>query len=273
MTRDKTERISLLTYFSLCFALAWAVWIPLGMYAPQNYFLILIGAFAPTISAILVTGCNEGKKGVRKLLSTLLLWRVKISNYLIAVFGLLSIVLLAIAINSLFFNGSWITTTVLAERFGLPEDDPVLFFLLTPLVFLATFIGGPIAEELGWRGYAQPRLQKQIGPEISGFVIGLTWSLWHLPLFYFFPNAVAELPLGYYIPMVSAFGIFFAWLYNRAKGSVLLCIIFHTGVNFALGVFSAGFNQTDYTLLNIFLALLIMLAIFLVPRIKKWENQ
>lgn len=263
MTPERSNRIPLLAFFTLSFAIAWSIWIPLGMYAPQHYFLILIGAFAPTFSALLVTGFTLGRKGIRKLMSSLVLWRTRISNYLFAIFGLLVLVLAALGLNSLIFDKPWISASVLAERFGLPQDNPTLFLLYFPLIFLATFIGGPIAEELGWRGYAQRLLQKEIAPGISGVVIGLIWSLWHLPLFYFFPNAVAELPLGHYIPMVTALGVIFAWLYNRSNGSVLLCIVLHTGVNFALGVFSAAFDQKDYTLLNIFLSILIFVAFYL----------
>lgn len=82
-------------------------------------------------------------------------------------------------------------------------------------------------EELGWRGFAQPQLQASIGASRAGLIIGLVWSLWHLPLFYFLPSAVGGLPLLFYIPLVSAFGLLFAWLYNGSGGSVLLCIVLH----------------------------------------------
>lgn len=65
----------------------------------------------------------------------------------------------------------------------MPEDRPLLFLAVTPVVYLTTiFVGGPIAEELGWRGFRQPRLQARIGSGYAVLVIGFAWSLWHLPL-------------------------------------------------------------------------------------------
>lgn len=101
-------------------------------------------------------------------------------------------------------------------------------------MFLASFIGGPIAEELGWRGFAQPRLQAHIGAGPAGLVIGALWSLWHLPLIALYPAATAHIPLLFYLPLVTAFGVFFAWLYVRSR-SVLLAIVLHAAINFAFG--------------------------------------
>jgi hypothetical protein len=265
----KTDKISVAVFFALSYALAWSVWIPLGQYAPQHYFLVLLGAFAPTIAALLLTAFRSGRVGIRNLLSKCVLWRVPFNRYLFAVFGFLVIVLIAIGVNHLFFDGPWITSLELSRRFGLPEETPLLFYVYAPLIFLTTFIGGPIAEELGWRGYAQPHLQKWLHPGIAGAVIGLVWSLWHLPLFLFFPRAVAELPLGHYIPIVTALGVLFSWLYNRSKGSVLLSIVFHAGINFAFGVFTASLDPNDTAQLHILVVVVGLAAFFLGSKTKK----
>lgn len=263
----KSSDKALVAYFVLTFSIAWSIWITLGMYAPQNYLLVIVGALAPTFAGFLMVGVTEGKEGVRTLWSKLLVWRVNWKHYMFAILGLTLLVLLAMGLNRILFDIPWVELSVIAARFGIPEDTAALFFLYSPLIFLTTIFGGPLAEELGWRGYAQPRLQKKVGAGWAGLIIGLVWSLWHLPLFYFFPKAVAELPLIHYIPLVTALGVIFAWMYTRSKGSVLLCILLHTGVNFALGIFSAAFAQTDYSLLNIFVILTILSAILLGSRI------
>jgi membrane protease YdiL (CAAX protease family) len=56
------------------------------------------------------------------------------------------------------------------------------------LAFIALFlIAGPIAEEFGWRGYAQPRLRRRLGVVATSVVLGIAWGLWHVPL-YFLPG-------------------------------------------------------------------------------------
>jgi hypothetical protein len=103
-------------------------------------------------------------------------------------------------------------------------------------------------------------------------VIGLIWSLWHLPLFYYFPSAVAGLPLAYYVPLVSALGVLFAWLYNQTGGSVLLCILFHAGVNFSLGVLGAGALSEDGRLATILILSIGVVAVALHLRIRTVEQ-
>lgn len=268
----KPDKISVVIFFALSYALAWSVWIPLGQYAPQHYYLVLLGALAPTMAALVVTAFSSGRDGIRKLLSKCVLWRVPIGNYFFAVFGFLGIVLLAIGVSHLFFGATWITSLELAQQFGLPEEQPALFYVYAPLIFLTTFIGGPVAEELGWRGYAQPHLQQWLHPGTSGVVIGLVWSLWHLPLFFFFPRAVAGLPLGHYIPIVTALGVLFSWLYNRSKGSVLLSIIFHAGVNFGFGIFSAARDPDDLTQLHVLVVIAGLTAFVLGTNTRKYQG-
>lgn len=266
--QTRSKSYSLVSYFALCFIIAWSVWIPAGILAPGATALAIPGGWAPTIAALLLTWRAGGRDGVRELLQGILKWRVRARYYLFAVFGALGIALLAAGLNAL-LGGTFPDLQAIAARFGVPAEPAYLFIAISPLVFITTiFIGGPIAEELGWRGYAQPRLQARMGAGLAGLVIGFIWSLWHLPLFYFIPSAVAGLPLGHYIPLVSALGVLFAWLYNRTGGSVLLCILLHAGVNFAFGVFGEGTMAADSRLLTIFVALLAILAAVLFLRIR-----
>ena len=271
-TTPARRRYELVGYFGLCFAIAWAVWIPAGILAPGSSALVIPGAWAPTIAAVLITWIMEGRSGLSVLFRGLWKWRVKVRYYLFAVFGMLSVGLLSVGIHVL-LGGSPPDPFEIATRFGLPVEQAYLLIAFSPIIFLTTvFVGGPIAEELGWRGYAQPRMQTRIGAGWAGLVIGLIWSLWHLPLFYYFPSAVAGLPLAYYVPLVSALGVLFAWLYNQTGGSVLLCILFHAGVNFSLGVLGAGALSEDGRLATILILSIGVVAVALHLRIRTVEQ-
>lgn len=265
----QTKDIHIIFFFVLTFLISWAIWIPAGLLAPEQSILVLPGAWGPTIAALILTGFTTGKKGIKTLLKSLIQWRVKRRYYLFAIIGVLGVAILAILVN-LLFGGSLPDLESIAAKFGFPEDQANLFLLFSPIVFLTTiFVGGPIAEELGWRGYAQPKLQKKIGAGNAGLVIGLIWSLWHLPLFIYFPSATGHLPIGYYIPLVTMFGILFAWIYNRSNGSVLLCILLHAGVNFSIGVLGSDILTGDRQLLNIFVVLNAILAFILYRSLSK----
>ncbi len=265
---SRLHKYSLGIYFALCFFLAWSVWIPAGVWAPHAPALVIAGAWAPTIAALLLTWLTGGRDSVRELFRGLLRWRVEARYYAFAILGVLGIAVLAIGLHIL-FGGKAPDVAAIAAQFGLSAEQAYLFVAISPIVFITTiFMGGPIAEELGWRGYAQPRLQARLGAGWAGLAIGFIWSLWHLPLFYYFPSAVADLPLGHYVPMVTALGVLFAWLYNNTGGSVLLCILLHAGVNFALGVVGGEALSGDRRLLTIFVVLLVMLALVMFLRIR-----
>jgi uncharacterized protein len=98
-----------------------------------------------------------------------------------------------------------------------------------PLVLL---LGGPLGEEFGWRGYAQPVLQDRLGWRTASLVLGLVWGMWHLPLFYIAGTAQVHIPLALFLLSVLAMSVLFAWLVNRTAGSVVAALLFHTAINF-----------------------------------------
>ena len=260
-------RYPILSYFVLSFVLAWSVWIPAGLYAPDTLLLAIIGGWAPTLAALLLTILSDGKAGVRLLLRKLLKWRVSWRYYIFAIFSMVGLLALAAAVHAL-LGGTLPTMETIAGRFGLPPAQAHLLLVLSPLIFIVTiFGGGPIAEELGWRGYAQPRLQARVGAGKAGLVIGFIWSLWHLPLFWYFPSAVANLPLLYYVPLVTAFGVLFAWLYHHTDGSVLLCILFHAGINFVLGGLGLDLLTGNRGTLLTLVGLVVALALIMYRRL------
>lgn len=266
-------RHPIVSYFILSFAIAWSVWIPVGMLITEpSVAVVLPGAWAPTIAAVLLTAVTEGRCGVRKLLSGILKWRAGICWYLFAILGGAAVAFFAIGIHVL-LGGSAPTVEAVAARVGLPPERANSLFAMLPMIYLVTiFTGGPIAEELGWRGYAQARLQQKIGAAPAGVVIGFIWSLWHLPLFLFLPRAIGDVPIHYYVPIVTAWGVLFGWLYVRTYGSVLLCVLFHAGVNFALGTLGLVAVTGSTRLLTIFVVLWSSAAVLVFLRMKRADG-
>lgn len=265
--KNNTER-SIYKYFALTFIISWILWSPFYFSEEVSEFWVLPGAWGPTIAAFILTFMNSGKIGVRNLLRKLLIWRVPFKYYLFAVFGILIIGILSIFTYRL-LGGEFPSLSAVLEGMGLQEGDLTLALLLLPVFYLInTLLGGPIAEELGWRGYAQELLQKKYNPNVSGLIIGFLWSLWHLPLFIYLPKAVGSMPIAAYIPLMTAMGLIFSWLYNKTRGSVLLAILLHGGMNFAHGFLGADVFS-DTKLLAIQLILIVILAMLLSRQNKK----
>lgn len=112
------------------------------------------------------------------------------------------------------------------------------------MVFLLFF--GPIPVELGWRGLAQDRLQDRYKPLIAGLIIGLFWTIWHLPLFFIegsAPHALGFGTAGFWLYLAEKLpqSILMAWLFNRNSSNTLSAILFHfmavlTGELFAISL-------------------------------------
>ena len=217
-------------FFVLTFLIAWSIWLPLGIFAPVQILLTLVGAWAPTISAILLIGLSEGWGGVRQYLQRVLHWRVGIYWYLVVLFGIAGIAYLAIGIGTLL----GIPVPEISLPDGLPQD--ALFGVL-PIIFLINiFLGGPLAEDIGWRGYILPKLHEQINTLRASVLIGIIWAIWHLPFFIFpeWHGAVGNVPFLWFTLLTTSWSVLFAWVYVNTE-SILMPVLFHAAINTALG--------------------------------------
>lgn len=96
-------------------------------------------------------------------------------------------------------------------------------------------------EEPGWRGFALPRLQQRSGPLVGTIILGALWPLWHLPLFLFVPgyDGAGTGFVGIMIPFVGliigfiALAVIITWVFNNARGSLLLVMLLHASYDTA----------------------------------------
>jgi membrane protease YdiL (CAAX protease family) len=131
----------------------------------------------------------------------------------------------------------------------VPGGSAAFHAILTP-AFLVRYltnyiiyfiIGGPLGEEPGWRGLALPRLQWGYGPLIGTLILGVLWSLWHLPLMILIPgyNGSRTGFIGILIPFLEflieivAMTIIITWIFNNVRGSLLLTMLLHGSLNTA----------------------------------------
>jgi membrane protease YdiL (CAAX protease family) len=206
--------------------------IPIGLPAPAVMLLFIPAAMAgPTLAAFVVTGMVEGKEGTRQLLRRRILrWRVGVRWYLIAIFGLPLVYFLAAS----FVLG-------MAPLDALIKEWPLLFTSYLPKVAMV-FLIVSLWEEIGWMGFALPRLQDRYGPLLASVVLGVLWALWHLPA-YFGSTQVVDPKVGlgdldrllYLLPLLMLLAIptriVMTWLFNSAMGSVIIVALFHAAYN------------------------------------------
>jgi membrane protease YdiL (CAAX protease family) len=119
---------------------------------------------------------------------------------------------------------------------GLPLSAVAGTLLLNAWMFLLT-------EETAWRGFALPRMQVRLRPLVASALLGAIWSLWHLPLFFQEGSFQSRIPFAGFVVSTIATSIVIGWLFDHARGSVLIAALFHavTDVTIAFtGVMTSG---------------------------------
>lgn len=221
-------RYALLTYFALVFILSWGAILlitgPAGLPIPPEvaaesgpmiYMAMLVG---PSIAGLLLISITEGRAGLRNLLSRLLRWRVGLRWYALALFTAPLTIVLAVLLLSLF------SPTYLP---AILTTDDKLAMLMTSLiagVMVALF------EEIGWTGFAVPRLRLRYSGFVTALIVGLVWGAWHFPPFWEIDTFGGGLPLLLLLvrlfAWLPAYRVLMVWLYDHTE-SLLLTMLMH----------------------------------------------
>lgn len=110
----------------------------------------------------------------------------------------------------------------------------------------SSFFG--FGEEVGWRGFALPRLLNKLKALIASILLTFFWALWHLPLFFYRPGyTTMEWTgiLGWAFSLLTG-SILLTWLYNSSRASVLICAVFHSTIDIAFTADIADKNIANY---------------------------
>jgi membrane protease YdiL (CAAX protease family) len=211
---------ALLTFFGVSYIVTWGFWFAAGMTASAGprWLLFLLGTFTPGFLALWLTGRAEGRGGVAALLRRLVDWQVAARWYLFAV-SYIAVIKLAVALVHRAVTGAW-------PRFG---DLP--WYVMLAATLGSTLMGGQSGEELGWRGYALPRLAARFGLGWGSVLLGVLWAAWHLPLFFVSGTDSFGQSFPLYLLQVTALSVAMAWLYANTRGSLLPVMLMHAAVN------------------------------------------
>jgi membrane protease YdiL (CAAX protease family) len=225
------ERFQLPLFFVMSLA-SWVIWIPQAAVAlgiresaiPLDSPANALTVWGPGVAAIVVTLLTVGRGGVRRLFRPIRRWRVGIQWYIFVL---------------LFPVGKWLVAYVLDVLLGQSYElgvSPILSVfgpeqaIMLPIAVVFAF-PNTLGEELGWRGFALPKLQAKSSALVSSVIIGLFWGLWHVPTWV--AQGVSDLstlPLFAEVVSMVPVAILFTWVYNSTKGSLLLVWLFHASM-------------------------------------------
>lgn len=266
--RNLIKAHPLMTFFAIAIIWADGIWILL-MPAVQKLLnldlslkLAWIGMVGPGLAAIVVSFMLTGKQGVHDLFKPLFKWRVGYVYYAYVYLGVL------------FFEGaaSWFTLLLDGDTDKIQSLTWLVQNTSSPLlglkglwIFLELTIVYTLCEELGWRGFALPRLAHKTNPLLAVLILGLVAVIWHIPLIYMYGLAFTMASFLSFFLFAICMSVFYGFLYFKTKGSLLICGLFHGSVN-AFGLFFPTLTAaTGQGVNNVTLSLVVILSLLIVP--------
>jgi hypothetical protein len=211
---------TLIPFLLISFGIAWgilALYIFAGAWAERvfggltgSHPLFYLAVYAPAVAACVVVVKHAGLAGLRGFLSRLLLWRCPWRWVLFLVLAVPLPFILAATVKG-----------------NLPT---MLEPLRSPGVLLGTMfmmaIKGPV-EEIGWRGFMLPLLQRRMAPLWAAIVLGIVWGLWHYPAFLLSGTPQSSWSFAAFFAGTVALSVLVTALFNHSGGSILFAALFH----------------------------------------------
>jgi membrane protease YdiL (CAAX protease family) len=209
---------NLFFYVVLAYGITWAILIPLIFHYNNLSFKIReiwhsLGSLGPAIAALLIINREKLNKGLIPLKERM--EKLPDKRLFIIAFSPLIILCLALifeAIFGVFSFQSFLTTNNLT---GI--NDLILYFL--PSLCYGFF------EEIGWRGYLLPKLQRSLTALKATILLTIIWYLWHIPMFFYRLELFFALILMF--PLLISGSIVFTFLFNQSGGNLLVIILLH----------------------------------------------
>jgi len=229
MSMSHSQYSSPWLFFALTYGWTWLFWIPVVLSGQEASLPVLaIGAFAPTLVGMALTHLTQDREGRHDFWKRVVDFRLIGAKWYAVILLIFPLIMALTFLLDVLMGGS------------LPPLEGALQTLTQPVMlsgFIITMIiGGPLAEELGWRGFALDRLQARWSAFVSSLVLGVFWGLWHLPLFFMKGTSQGEMGFStvlfwmWFIQVIAG-AILHTWVYNNNQRSILSAILLHFMAN------------------------------------------
>ena len=253
----------MLLYFLLTFFISWVFWIPAALNGGElsifpNNLLFVLGGFGPVIGGILLTLLDKDKDFKSSYLKRLIDFKRIGEKWAAVIFFTFPLINLLAVSLALLQSGEGSPVYDFQTIFSQPLS--FVFFLISTLFF------GPVPEEMGWRGYALPKLQEKFNALAASAILGSLWAIWHLPLF--FIEGTYQHNIGFGTSDFWVFMLLFlpetiliTWVFNNTRQSTLAAILLHFMLNLSGEIthISGAARLFQFNLLFLFTAVIVLL--------------
>ncbi|MFW9947995.1 MAG: CPBP family intramembrane glutamic endopeptidase [Candidatus Odinarchaeota archaeon] len=255
----------LTSYFILACIFTWILALPLILtglgLTSVNMNWHFLAAFGPTISALIVVYLAKGRLGLKELKERCLKWKVGVFWILFSAFIMPLFFILTILLNFLFTRTIIDLNSYMINN-GLINIGSILLWIGVGAISYGIF------EEIGWRGYALPKLQEKYNPLLATLILFLGWSVWHAP-FFFYRFSITMI-FGWLFGLFMG-AILMTFIYNSSGGSALMAIIFHISNNI-VWLFNIAEIQMYISIMMAILVVFILIIWRKTLSTKKIEN-
>lgn len=247
---------NLFNFFVYTILISWILWLPTvlnAQYQEMPAILLIIGMFAGFVPSIIGLIMLKKEKGIE--------FRIYLKNKLS--FSFSKKWLIAMFIFPLHGVVAFYLTRIIDSNFE--TVNPISIEMVAIIFVQILVIGGALGEELGWRGYALPKLETIYGWFIGTLLLGILWSFWHLPLFFMTGTVQSNIPLWQFMLQNIVITYFYTWIYNNTRGNLILMILLHGIMNTSAAVFPYWQSNIG-RYIGIFLFLIILIIIKIIDR-------
>ena len=249
---------TLVVFYLLAVGLSWPIWFALVISGGDgSHPVLLLATFGPAIAAMAVRFWTEGRAALRSVWHQVSDWRFPLGWYAYALLAPLALAGAALLFAPLLgidvppFGTSFIPAGLAA---------PVVALMLAPAVITSAVLGGPLGEEIGWRGFALPRMVSGMQPLAAALLLGGLWAAYHLPLFWIAGTTQSNMPPVTFALWVIALSVHLAWSFFGSRQKLLVSVLLHASVNVSAGLFgllptAASPSAAPFTLYGVLTAI------------------
>lgn len=229
-------------YLTITFSVSWTCWLIVAfltnftnvkLFSPFVLPLYSIGAAGPMIAACVINKRTMSRQSFHEFVNNIFNLKLPFLAYMIT------------------FGFAW-GVCVFPVLFGVTQQQAPIYIALFQLPVMIFFGGG--LEEVGWRGYLLPQLQKKFSSLTTTCFVAIIWTFWHLPLWLVKGSGQDTIRISSYMIMVFSFAFLLTILWNKYE-SIALCILLHAGFNSFTDVYPPSYN-------NYLVSLLLMIICF-----------
>ncbi len=252
-------------FFIITFLLSWLAWLP-GVLLTNHYieaseFVIQmdkigkwVGGLIPSLVAFFLIYKEEGKSGLKVLLSGIL--KLKLRRWYFAIFLIIPVAVVLAHLINILLGHPFPNTEILSEP-----------WMILPLFFL--FLILVAGEEYGWRGFALNKLQTKWNALTSSIILGFIWAIWHIPMFLSngFGHHDLQIPFNQFLLTLVLVSVLITWVQNNT-GSLAPAFILHALINLSGEVLplvdknpETQGNYSQWIIANILLAIVVILIL------------